>query len=70
MPTPSSLASNGLVKKTLAEKLLAEIMNGSLRPGTRIVEAKWAQHFGVAQGTIREAINLLERDGYQGASRF
>jgi DNA-binding GntR family transcriptional regulator len=64
MPTPSSLATNGLVKKTLAEKLLAEIMNGTLSPGTRIIEGKWAQHFGVAQGTIREAINLLERDGF------
>jgi DNA-binding GntR family transcriptional regulator len=64
MPTPSSLATDGLVKKTLAEKLLAEIMNGSLLPGTRIIEGKWAQRFGVAQGTIREAINLLEHDGF------
>jgi DNA-binding GntR family transcriptional regulator len=64
MPTPSALATAGLVKKTLAEKLLAEIMNGSLLPGERIIESKWAQHFGVAQGTIREAINLLERDGF------
>jgi DNA-binding GntR family transcriptional regulator len=64
MPTPSSLATDGLVKKTLADKLLAEIMNGTLPPGTRIIEVKWAQHFGVAQGTIREAINLLERDGF------
>jgi DNA-binding GntR family transcriptional regulator len=64
MPTPSSLSTNGLVKKTLAEKLLAEIMNGTLPPGTRIIEGKWSQHFGVAQGTIREAINLLERDGF------
>jgi DNA-binding GntR family transcriptional regulator len=64
MPTPSALASDGLVKKTLAEKLLAEIMSGSLSPGERIIESRWAQHFGVAQGTIREAINLLERDGF------
>src|ERR1700761_9279473 len=64
MPTPSALASDGLVKKTLAEKLLAEIMNGSLSPGERIIEVRWAQRFGVAQGTIREAINLLERDGF------
>jgi DNA-binding GntR family transcriptional regulator len=65
MPTPSSLATDGRVKKTLAEKLLAEIMNGTLSPGTRSIEVKWAQHFGVAQGTIREAINLLERDGFE-----
>lgn len=64
MPTPSALASDGLVKKTLAERLLAEIMSGSLSPGERIIESRWAQHFGVAQGTIREAINLLERDGF------
>jgi DNA-binding GntR family transcriptional regulator len=64
MPTPSSLATVGLVKKTLAEKLLAEIMNGNLSPGTRIIEGQWARHFGVAQGTIREAINILERDGF------
>jgi DNA-binding GntR family transcriptional regulator len=64
MPTPSSLATDGLVKKTLAEKLLAEITNGSLSPGERVIEVRWAQHFGVAQGTIREAINLLERFGF------
>lgn len=64
MPTRSALASDGLVKKTLAEKLLSEIMSGSLSPGERIIEGRWAQHFCVAQGTIREAINLLERDGF------
>ena len=64
MPTPSSLLTDGLVKNTLAEKLLDQIMNGKLLPGDRIIEGKWAQQFGVAQGTIREAINILERDGF------
>src|SRR5258708_12226313 len=64
MPTPSSLLTDGLVKNTLAERLLDEIMNGKLLPGARIIEGKWAQQFGVAQGTIREAINILERDGF------
>ena len=64
MPTPSSLLTDGLVKNTLAEKLLDQIMNGKLQPGDRIIEGKWAQQFGVAQGTIREAINILERDGF------
>jgi DNA-binding GntR family transcriptional regulator len=38
--------------------------NRYLPAGTRIIEVTWAQRFGVAQGTIREAINLLERDGF------
>jgi DNA-binding GntR family transcriptional regulator len=64
MPTTSALATNGLVKHTLADRLRKEIMNGSLQPGMRIVEAKWASEFGVAQGSIREAINLLAQAGF------
>lgn len=64
MPTPSSITTTGLVKKALADRLLAEIISGVLVPGERIVEGRWAQKFGVAQGSIREAINILERDGY------
>ena len=64
MPTPSAVTTDGLVKQNLAERLLAEIMKGALRPGVRIVEGKWAQEFGVAQGSIREAIHILERDGF------
>src|SRR4029077_4610669 len=63
MPTPSAVATDGLVKQNLAERLLAEIMKGTLPPGVRIVEGRWAQEFGVAQGSIREAIHILERDG-------
>ena len=64
MPTPSSVSTEGLVKKTLADRLHAQIMKGALPPGARIIEGKWAQQFGVAQGTIREAINILEKDGF------
>ena len=64
MPTSPSFATNGLVKNTLADRLRKEIMNGSLQPGMRIVEAKWATEFGVAQGSIREAINILAHAGF------
>ncbi|RXS94900.1 GntR family transcriptional regulator [Silvibacterium dinghuense] len=30
----------------------------------RIVEGTWARRFGVAQGSIREAINILAQDGF------
>jgi DNA-binding GntR family transcriptional regulator len=39
-------------------------MNGSLPRGVRIIEGKWAQKFGVAQGSIREAINILAQEGF------
>jgi DNA-binding GntR family transcriptional regulator len=64
MPAHSSLGGNGFVKHDLADRLRSEIMNGSLPTGVRIVEGKWAQKFGVAQGSIREAINLLASEGF------
>lgn len=53
-----------LVKHTVADRLRKEIATGNLRPGVRIVEGTWARKLGVAQGSIREAINLLAQDGF------
>lgn len=59
-----SLTADGLVKNQLAEELRKEILSGSLRPGARIIEGKWATKFGVAQASIREAINILAQAGF------
>src|SRR5260370_40550600 len=64
MPINPTLAADGLVKNNLAEQLRKEILSGSLQPGMRIVEGKWASKFGVAQGSIREAINILAQAGF------
>ena len=64
MPDISLNADNGLLKHSLAEQLRTEILNGSLRPGMRIVEATWAAKFGVAQASIREAVNILAHAGF------
>ncbi len=56
--------TSGLIKHHLSDKLRAEILNGSLKPGERIVEGKWALKFGVAQASIREAINILAQAGF------
>jgi DNA-binding GntR family transcriptional regulator len=56
--------ATGLIKNLLSDKLRAEILNGSLKPGERIVEGKWAAKFGVAQASIREAINILAQEGF------
>ena len=56
--------SKDLRKHEMAERLLSEIVGGVLSPGEQISERTWAQKFGVAQASIREAINILERDGF------
>lgn len=60
----NSKATKDLRKHEIAEQMLAEIVGGTLMPGEQISERTWAQKFGVAQASIREALNILERDGF------
>lgn len=53
-----------LVKQNLAQQLKAAIIEGRLSPGQRVVEGAWARTFGVAQASVREAINLLIAEGF------
>lgn len=53
-----------LIKQSLAAKLREEIIKGHLAPGQRIIEGYWARKFGVAQTSVREAINLLINEGF------
>src|ERR1700761_6641657 len=64
MATISTHEPERLVKHHLADVLRSAIMSGALRPGERVVEGKWASKSGVAQGSIREAINLLALEGF------
>ncbi|HZD76471.1 MAG TPA: GntR family transcriptional regulator [Acidobacteriaceae bacterium] len=56
--------AGSLVKSTLASRLRDEISSGALSPGVRIIEGTWGRKLGVAQGSIREAINLLAQEGF------
>lgn len=53
-----------LIKLELANRLREHIVSGVLSPGMRIVEATWGRRLDVAQGSIREAINLLMQEGF------
>ena len=53
-----------MVKDSVAVVLRDEIIRGNLAPGDRIVEGKWAARLGVAQTSIREAINSLMAEGF------
>ena len=55
---------SALIKQSLAEQLRQEILNGRIAPGDRIVEGAWARKFGVAQSSVREALNILVAEGF------
>jgi DNA-binding GntR family transcriptional regulator len=59
-----STNDDNLVKHNLAVALQEEIIRGNLLPGERIVEGAWGRKYGVAQASVREAINILIADGF------
>jgi DNA-binding GntR family transcriptional regulator len=60
----SQSSSTSLLKDHLASSLKQAIMDGRLSPGQRVVEGRWADEFGAAQASVREAINLLIAEGF------
>ncbi len=54
----------GLLKESIAARLREEILAGRIAPGEKIVEGRWARQYGVAQVSIREALNILTAEGF------
>jgi DNA-binding GntR family transcriptional regulator len=54
---------SGLLKQNIAERLRQEILSASIPPGGKVVEGKWARELGVAQVSVREALNILAEQG-------
>jgi DNA-binding GntR family transcriptional regulator len=54
----------GLLKESIAARLREEILVGRIVPGEKIVEGRWARQYGVAQVSIREALNILTAEGF------
>ncbi len=59
---PGAIARSTLSRQVY-ELLLRQILDGSLRPGQRLVEAEIAQSTGTSRGPVREAIAMLQRGG-------
>lgn len=53
-----------LLHHRVHEQLEALIVSRSIPPGSRIVESELAQQMGVSRGPVREALQLLARDGF------
>jgi len=53
-----------LLKQNVAEQLREAILSGQLTSGEKIIENRWARQFGVAQVSVREALNILVAEGF------
>ena len=47
----------------VTERLRANIVNGSLKPGSQLSEVELASSFGVSRGPVREALQRLVQEG-------
>jgi len=56
--------SRALLKQSLATRLRDEILQERIGPGQKLIESRWTRHFGVAQLSIREALNILAAEGF------
>lgn len=50
--------------ETTAETIRADILNGQHLSGERLIEIKIAQTLDVSQNTVRDALRILEREGW------
>jgi DNA-binding GntR family transcriptional regulator len=68
--TGEAAIARSTLTRQIYELLLNRLLNGSLRPGERLVEAEIAASVGTSRGPVREAIGLLQRDGLVRADPF
>lgn len=54
----------------IREQLIEDILSGRLPPGSRLVETRLAQQFGVSQAPVREALRDLALLGFVVSSAF
>jgi DNA-binding GntR family transcriptional regulator len=59
-----ALPPKPLIKEAIAATLREKIISGEIEPGEVVVEGKWAGQLGAAQGSVREAINMLASEGF------
>lgn len=58
------VASKLPLAEQLAEQIAVAITSGQLAPGERIREQDLSVHFSVSRGPVREALRILEGDGF------
>jgi len=64
LPVKEHRINRFTIRDEVYEKLLHWIMEGTLRPGEKIVDKELAEHMGVSRTPVREAIQRLEDKGF------
>lgn len=52
------------IKQLVYNNLKSRIISGELKPGRRLLEAELSEELNISRAPIREAFNMLERDGF------
>ncbi|GAB2881568.1 winged helix-turn-helix domain-containing protein [Streptomyces deserti] len=69
-PHETPLAEGGPLYRRIATQLLGELRDGTITPGERLpAERQLAEHFGVSRETVRQALQVLRRDGLVATDR-
>jgi DNA-binding GntR family transcriptional regulator len=61
--TSAVLIPRATFASMVSERLRADIVDGSLRPGSQLSEVELATSFGVSRGPVREALQRLVQEG-------
>ena len=61
---PVRLDSYKPLREVVFDSLREAIINGTLRPGERMMEIQMAEELGVSRTPVREAIRKLELEGF------
>jgi len=69
-PHKSQPVERRVFRDEIREQLIDDILSGRLPPGTRVVETKLAQQFGVSHAPVREALRDLALFGFVVSSPF
>lgn len=59
----NNISTHRQLRKVVAERIRADILNGSLKPGEWLRQERLAQEYGVSQMPVREALKELAAEG-------
>lgn len=60
----SKFNKNQTLRESIADALRASIMQGQLKPGTKISEPALALQYGISRTPVREALRQLDSEGF------